>query len=458
MPANYVLLERVELNASAASVTFANIPQTGYTDLKVVMSLRISDTQLNYGVMRINGATTNFTYRSLEGSGSAANSYNGSVSNYGIPEISSYTANTFSSHEVYIPNYLSSSNKSFSVDAVTENNATASYADFVAGLWSNTAAINELSFYAPTGSFVQYSTFSLYGIAAVGTTPAIYPKATGGNIITNDGTYWYHAFLSSGIFTPSSNLSCDYLVIAGGGGSTSDQGGGGGAGGLRSTVGATGGGGTLETAATMTSSTNYTITVGGGGAGVNIYTVAPSGTNSSIVGTGVSITSTGGGGGGGQSSGAAANGANGGSGGGASTYASARATGTANQGYDGGWGGVANARGSGGGGAGQQGGDSNGTVAGNGGNGISISTWASATSTGVSNYYAGGGGGGGFLSQGRGSGGLGGGGNGGNNGGGAGFSGTTNTGSGGGGATQSGPTWFGGNGGSGIIIVRYTMA
>ncbi len=35
MPNNYVLLERTELAASAASVTFANIPQTGYTDLKI---------------------------------------------------------------------------------------------------------------------------------------------------------------------------------------------------------------------------------------------------------------------------------------------------------------------------------------------------------------------------------------------------------------------------------------
>ena len=114
--------------------------------------------------MRINGATTNFTYRSLEGSGSTAASYNGSVSNYGIPEVSSYTSSTFSSHEVYIPNYAGSTNKSFSVDAVTENNATASYADLIAGLWANSAAINQLTFYAPTGSFVQYSTAYLYGV------------------------------------------------------------------------------------------------------------------------------------------------------------------------------------------------------------------------------------------------------------------------------------------------------
>jgi hypothetical protein len=41
-------LERIELNATAASVTFANIPQTGYTDLKVVVSARldVNDVQL----------------------------------------------------------------------------------------------------------------------------------------------------------------------------------------------------------------------------------------------------------------------------------------------------------------------------------------------------------------------------------------------------------------------------
>ena len=163
MANTYTLIASSTVGAGgAASIDFTSIPST-YTDLCVKLSLRLNDTQLNYGVMRINGATTNFTYRSLEGSGSTAASYNGSVSNYGIPEVSSYTSSTFSSHEVYIPNYAGSTNKSFSVDAVTENNATASYADLIAGLWANSAAINQLTFYAPTGSFVQYSTAYLYG-------------------------------------------------------------------------------------------------------------------------------------------------------------------------------------------------------------------------------------------------------------------------------------------------------
>ena len=62
----------------------------------------------------------------------------------------------------------------------------------------------------------------------------------------------------------------DYLVVAGGGGgggssNTGYYAAGGGAGGLRSTVTATGGGGTLETALTLSTGTNYTVTVGGGG-------------------------------------------------------------------------------------------------------------------------------------------------------------------------------------------------
>jgi hypothetical protein len=68
MPANYVLLERIELNASAASVTFSNIPQSGYTDLKVVVSARsdFSATRTNL-TLDFNGLTTNRSYRNVRG-------------------------------------------------------------------------------------------------------------------------------------------------------------------------------------------------------------------------------------------------------------------------------------------------------------------------------------------------------------------------------------------------------
>lgn len=166
MANTYTLISSVTVGAGgASSIDFTSIPAT-YTDLLVKLSVRQNTGNINYGYVRINGASTNLSYRSLEGSGSAAASANGAVGSYGIVNSSAYTANTFSNIEVYFPNYAGSTNKSWSADSVTENNATAAYADLIAGLWSQTAAINQLTFYPEAASsFVQYSTAYLYGIS-----------------------------------------------------------------------------------------------------------------------------------------------------------------------------------------------------------------------------------------------------------------------------------------------------
>jgi hypothetical protein len=298
-----------------------------------------------------------------------------------------------------------------------------------AGLWSLTNAITSIGFTCTT-NFSEYSTFYLYGVAKLGTTPAIVPYATGGDTIMTDGTYWYHTFVSSGTFTPQKSLSCDYLVVAGGGGSRNGfsgvaNTGGGGAGGLRSTVTATGGGGSLESALSLGTSA-YTVTVGAGGA---------SGSNGSdsVFST---ITSIGGG-----AAGSLSAGGSGGSGGGGVAYSPTYAgTGTANQGYNGANGTTApNYLGGGGGGAGAVGGSNNG--------GAGVATSISGSSV----TYAGGGGGGGNTA---GTGGAGGGGNGTSVTSATASAGTANTGGGGGGCRDVGT---GGAGGSGIVIVRYAV-
>jgi hypothetical protein len=460
MPANYVLLEKITVGAAgASSVTFSGIPQTGYTDLVIKYSAR-TDNSANGDNLSVafNGSSASFTSRYIAGTGSAVVS--GTLTNYfGYSNAATSTSNTFSNTEIYIPNYAGSNNKSFSIDTVYENNATAANSILNAGLWSNTAAITSIQISASI-AFVQYSTFYLYGVAKLGTTPVIVPYATGGDIIDTDGTYWYHTFLSSGTFTPQKAITCDYLVVAGGGGggssnlvSNSSQGGGGGAGGLRSTVTATGGGGSLESALSLASGTGYTVTVGAGGVG-QVSASATSGSNSVFS----TITSTGGGRGGGYIS-AEYSPAVGGSGGGGGWYTSPQrlgAAGTANQGYAGGDGDGGGYKSGAGGGAGAVGGSSSGSAPGvgpNGGAGIATSISGSSVS------YAGGGGGIGYGSAG-GSGGSGGGGAGGAIIGGvysAGVAGTANRGGGGGGGTRSDTTGFGANGGSGIVIVRYAV-
>ena len=325
MPANYVLLQRIELNASAASVTFSNIPQLGYTDLKVVISARNnSGTTYNNILVSFNGAPSGTTYsdRSLYTIGATAGSLqnnSGSELRVGASPSSSNTANTFSNTEIYIPNYTSSSNKSISTDSVSPSFSATNgniYNNLMGGIRANTAAITSLVFTSDASSFVANSTFSLYGVAAAGATPASAPKATGGNI-TTDGTYWIHTFNSTGTFTPATSLTCDYLVVAGGGGGGpsnsvgSRGGGGGGAGGYR-----------YFTSQSLTANTAYTATVGAGGA---TYTQgATSSFNSS--------SSTGGGYGGTSDVGGANSGGSGGSGGGAGQHPGTRNGGAGNAG------------------------------------------------------------------------------------------------------------------------------
>jgi hypothetical protein len=459
MPANYVLLERIELNASAASVVFNNIPQSGYTDLKVVYSIRTDRAGQNNDAlfMKINGNMTSLSTRLLEGDGSSAASYSTSstTTKSGLADGASATASTFANGEIYIPNYTGNTNKSYSVDAVTENNATSAISLLGAGLWSSTAAITSLDFVPGYGTnFVQYSTFSLYGLAALGTTPVIAPKASGGNVIETDGTYWYHAFLTTGEFVPQSGLSCDVLVAAGGGGGGS----------TRSTYGGSGGagaGGVLGFNSQSLAATSYTVTIGAGGAG------GPSGGGDGFNGSnstfGALTASVGGGAGGGATNIYSGPGANGGSGGGGESSPTSGGTATSGQGFNGGAGkGATNYVGGGGGGAGSAGSAGSVSSAGAGGAGVNTytnATWLgtalSLTGLGVSGYIAGGGGGGGYSPAAGGTASAGGG-AGATNGGANASNGTVNTGGGGGGATGTG-SLLGGAGGSGIVIIRYAV-
>jgi hypothetical protein len=442
--ANMELITSVTVGSGGvASVTLpatGTIPQT-YTDLKVVMSTR-SDNAGSVGVrIAFNGNTSNFSGRYLQGAGSGTPSSGSDARRAGVSIPTTYTANTFTNDEIYIPNYTSANNKSYSLDATQENNATLSYMELYAGLWSNSAAITTMTFTLDSSAnFVEGSTFYLYGISNVtsGT------KATGG-VVSSDGTYWYHMFPFSGTFTPTQSLTADYLVIAGGGGGGYAAGGGG-AGGYRTSIGGT----PLSLTAQA-----YTVTVGAGGTG-GVGSGGVTSTQNTSGGNSVfsTITSSGGGRGAnydtsgntgftGGSGGGGGNGGNGGAGN-SGSYSPV-------EGYAGGSG--TTSFGGGGGGAGAVGGNGVDPNAGNGGAGSnSASAWAIATQTGVNGYYAGGGGGRGTNG---GTGGLGGGGVGCSGSSTSGTAGIVNTGSGGGSGGNS-PA-VGGNGGSGLVIIRYAI-
>lgn len=165
----YSKIETVTVGAAGvASITFSNIPQT-YTDLLIKTSWRQNETSATSSNinMQINGLGTNiYSVRRLLGSGTGVSGdtfTNLSSGPGGWAVGPAATASVFSNSELYIPNYTSSTNKTYSWDSVTENNAAAARIGIAAGLIASTAAITQV--FLSTGfTILQYSTATLYGI------------------------------------------------------------------------------------------------------------------------------------------------------------------------------------------------------------------------------------------------------------------------------------------------------
>lgn len=161
------IIEHVEISSTTTGFTFSNIPQDG-TDLMLLASVRCA-TKSGF-FMWINGGQTQVTSVDVTGNGSTATASQSSSSTIfsgAVPN--SYTANTFSNVRVYLPSYTSSSNKTFSVNAVQENNATGSAQTILSAIRSNTAAITSIQIYGQdyaSNEFLSGSSFTLYKITA----------------------------------------------------------------------------------------------------------------------------------------------------------------------------------------------------------------------------------------------------------------------------------------------------
>ena len=154
-----------------ASIIFNNIPQV-YTDLVLRMSARQASAATSaefYFFVNSNTATIHSTTW-LFGNGSSvgstrANGNTAIVQNFS--PAANATSNTFGSVEIVLPNYTSSNFKQFIIDEVSENNTTAADLRMNAGLIRTTDPVSILRIDS-VGTWVQHSTFSLYGIIRSG--------------------------------------------------------------------------------------------------------------------------------------------------------------------------------------------------------------------------------------------------------------------------------------------------
>jgi len=172
MANTFVKIATVDVGAGGStSISFTSIPQT-YTDLIIQTSLRISSAPAAYGMARakvqMNSITTGYSNRLLYGLNSNVYSDVGTdYFTFFYTAASDATANTFSSSSLYFPNYSSSTAKAFSSDSASESNGTnLGILALNAGLQTSTAAISSLTItQSDGGTFVQYSSATLYGIS-----------------------------------------------------------------------------------------------------------------------------------------------------------------------------------------------------------------------------------------------------------------------------------------------------
>ena len=185
MPNTYVAIQTITVGSSGqANIEFTNIPQT-YTDLCILLSARDSRTNdaTNYTSLQINGNTSaTVKYVSMVGAGSSTiyndtdTSNPASVSAGTMLYASTISTNAtvsgiFGNSQIYFSNYTGSNNKSVSIDAVNEHNASSVIGTFIAaGVFQTSSPITSIKLgigYTAAGgggTYQQYSSATLYGI------------------------------------------------------------------------------------------------------------------------------------------------------------------------------------------------------------------------------------------------------------------------------------------------------
>jgi hypothetical protein len=170
MANTYTLISSNVLASSAASVTFSAIPST-YTDLVLRLNARTNYASTRDNIwLTVNSSATGYSETVLYGfTGTAASLRLSTQTKWSkiYTNASTSTASTFSSVELYFPDYSGFNYKVMSGENVVEGNITTSGTILAAtaDLWQSTSAITSMTMVPETGtSFDSGSSFYLYGI------------------------------------------------------------------------------------------------------------------------------------------------------------------------------------------------------------------------------------------------------------------------------------------------------
>ena len=171
--AAFTVIDHTELGAAASSWTATSI-SSSYDHLCLKISTRSDQAAVIAGMgMLFNGATTDYSETRITASSatpaSSRKTGESILRAWGNACGANALADTFAPTTVWIPNYANTANyKSFISQTSTPNNSAVDgnwYLMLGAGLWSDTSALSQIDVSMISGDdFVQYSTFTLYGV------------------------------------------------------------------------------------------------------------------------------------------------------------------------------------------------------------------------------------------------------------------------------------------------------
>ena len=174
--AAFTVIDHTELGAAASSWDVTSIPTDGtYDHLLVKVSARSDSSDTYGGEVRVtlNGDTGSnysgtilYAYRSTPLSTRASSA---AYMNYSYVSDASQAANTFGSATYWIPHYSNTANFKQMISSSAAEDTSTTDQDWIvaveAGLWQDTSAVDQITLTAGAADdFVQYSTFTLYGV------------------------------------------------------------------------------------------------------------------------------------------------------------------------------------------------------------------------------------------------------------------------------------------------------
>lgn len=151
----------------SSSISFSSIPST-FKHLQIRYIVRDTyPASYDYAAMRINGATSGYSWHYIQGNGSGVSASAGASATYirnGIMPYGNDTANAFGVGVVDIFEYANTNmyKTTRTLNGFDGNGSGAITLN--SGLYQSTTAVTEVSFYSVGTAFAQYSHFALYGI------------------------------------------------------------------------------------------------------------------------------------------------------------------------------------------------------------------------------------------------------------------------------------------------------